>query len=149
MQTPGISPAQPPETLEGWYALHQIFARKLSPVQATRHTRGADATSPLVPDQTSESQGWTAWARLIGSKSDLMAVHFAPTLDAIGELEAAIKRSPAMSCLEMTYSFLSITEAGLYHLTAQLARETAERGGTVGDETYVDELAKRVAKERD
>jgi len=77
-----------------------------------------------------------------------MAVHFAPTLDAIGDLEAAIKSSPAMSCLEMTYSFLSVTEAGLYHLTAQLARETAERGGTVGDETYVDELAKRVDKER-
>jgi chlorite dismutase len=77
-----------------------------------------------------------------------MAVHFAPTLDAIGELQGTIKRSPAMGMLEMTYSFLSITEAGLYHLTAALAREAAERGGTAGDEKYVDELAKRVAKER-
>src|SRR5262245_50269652 len=144
MKNPSFSPAQPPETLEGWYALHQIFARKYSPVQAKRNTRGAGATSPFVQSQTGESQGWTAWARLIGSKSDLMAVHFAPTLDAIGDLEAAIKSSPAMSCLEMTYSFLSVTEAGLYHLTAQLARETTERGGAVGDETYVDELAKRV-----
>src|SRR5215467_10423133 len=152
MKNPGFSPAQPPETLEGWYALHQIFARKYSPVQAQRNTRSADATSSLAQRRTSESQtesqGWTAWARLIGSKSDLMAVHFVPTLDAIGDLEAAIKSSPAMSCLEMTYSFLSVTEAGLYHLTAQLARETAERGGAVGDETYVDELAKRVDKER-
>lgn len=148
MKTPGISGAQPPETLEGWYALHQIFARKISSVQPGNHTRGADATLPVVHGQTSESQGWTAWARLIGSKSDLMAVHLAPTLDAIGDLEAAIKRSPAMSCLEMTYSFLSVTEAGLYHLTAEMARETAERGGTVGDETYAAELAKRVDKER-
>jgi chlorite dismutase len=149
MKTPGISRAQPPETLEGWYALHQIFARKLSPVHAGHYSRGANATLPLAQGRTGDSQGWTAWARLIGSKSDLMAVHFAPSLDAIGDLEAAIKRSPAMSCLEMTYSFLSVTEAGLYHLTAEMAREAVERGGTVGDETYVAELAKRVAKERE
>src|SRR5262249_31160972 len=127
MTTPGKPRAQPPETLEGWFALHQIFARNDRPVQAHDHTRSANATSLLAQGQTSESQGWTAWARLIGSKSDLMAVHFAPTLDAIGDLEAAIKRSPVMASLQMTYSFLSVTEAGLYHLTAELARETAER----------------------
>jgi chlorite dismutase len=53
-----------------------------------------------------------------------------------------------MDGLELSYSFLSVTEAGLYHLTAELARETTERGGSVGDEAYVEELAKRVAKER-
>ena len=148
MKAPGNSRAQPPETLEGWYALHQIFARGAAPVRTRDHTRGDDATTPPAQGPSGESQGWTAWARLIGSKADLMAVHFAPTLDAIGQLEAAIKRSPAMDGLQMTYSFLSVTEAGLYHLTAELARETAERDGSVGDEAYVEELAKRVAKER-
>jgi chlorite dismutase len=148
MKTQGISRSQPPETLEGWYALHQIFARRTTSSRTHNHTRGVDATPPLVQSHTDETQGWTAWARLIGSKSDLMAVHFAPSLDAIGAVEADIKGSPAMDALEMTYSFLSVTEAGLYHLTAELARETAARGGAAGDETYVDELAKRVAKER-
>ena len=47
------------------------------------------------------------------------------------------------------YSFLSVTEAGLYHLTSELARETVERGGVVGDEKYTAELAARVASERE
>jgi len=150
MKTLGNNRAQPPETLEGWYALHQIFARRGSAVRSRSHTRSTDATTsaPAAARHTDDAQGWTAWAKLIGSKADLMAVHFAPTLDAIGELEADIKRSPAMDLLDMTYSFLSVTEAGLYHLTAELARETVERGGTVGDDAYTEELAKRVAKER-
>lgn len=78
-----------------------------------------------------------------------MAVHFAPTLDAIGDAQDALRRSPAMNRLRLQYSFLSVTEAGLYHLTSELARETIERGGTIGDETYTEELARRVAKERD
>ena len=86
---------------------------------------------------------------LIGSKADLMAVHFAPTLDAIGELEADINDRRRWIGLDMTYSFLSVTEAGLYHLTSELARETDERGGAVGDEAYTAELARRVAKERE
>jgi peroxiredoxin len=53
-----------------------------------------------------------------------------------------------MRALHPVYSFLSVTEAGLYHLTAQLARDAAQRGGAVGDETYVAELARRAAAER-
>jgi hydrogen peroxide-dependent heme synthase len=148
MKTAVNSPAQPPETLEGWYTLHQIFTRRVPSVQSRNDTRGAHATPSKAQGKAAESEGWTAWARLIGSKSDLMAVHFAPTLDAIGELEGTIKRSPVMGALELTYSFLSVTEAGLYHLTAELARETVERGGAVGDEAYAEELMRRVAKER-
>ena len=46
-------------------------------------------------------------------------------------------------------SFLSVTEAGLYHITAQLAREAAERGGVVGDAEYAKALAERVKTERE
>jgi chlorite dismutase len=42
-----------------------------------------------------------------------------------------------------------VTEAGLYHLTAQLAREAAERGGAVGDDAYTAELSRRIADERE
>jgi hypothetical protein len=34
--------------------------------------------------------------------------------------------------LELVYSFLSVTEAGLYHITAQLAAEAEARGGLGG-----------------
>jgi len=47
------------------------------------------------------------------------------------------------------YSFLSVTEAGLYHLSAELARNAAERGGVVGDEIYSAELTRRASTERE
>src|SRR6478736_4955774 len=113
--------AQPPETLEGWYALHQLFT-----VDRDGLARASAESLQSAPRTTSE--GWTAWARVIGSTVDVMAVHFAPTLDAIGELQTALWKSPAMTHLSLKYSFLSVTEAGLYHLTAELAKETIERG---------------------
>ena len=159
MQTPENSRPEPPETLEGWYALHQIFAISPGEMRSRDHTRGAGATpalpgkdAPRPQDRTADRpEGWTAWARLIGSKNDFMAVHFAPTLDALGALEAEVKRSPAVAsgAVRPAYSFLSVTEAGLYHLTAELARKAAERGGAVGDDIYRAELAERVAKERE
>ena len=44
---------------------------------------------------------------------------------------------------------MSVTEAGLYHLTAQLAREAAARGGAVGDAAYSTELSRRIDVERE
>src|SRR4029434_9554180 len=51
--------------------------------------------------------------------------------------------------LQPVYSFLSVTEAGLYHLSAELARAAAERGGFVGDDAYSAEVARRASVERE
>jgi chlorite dismutase len=87
--------------------------------------------------------------QLIGSRADLMALHFRPTLDAIGEAQRALTESGAARGLRLEYSFLSVTEAGLYHLTAQLAREALQREGSVGDDVYLRDLAARAAAERE
>ncbi len=76
-------------------------------------------------------------------------MRFLPTLDDIGSAERAFRRSAIIDVLRLENSFLSVTEAGLYHLTAEVAREAAERGGKVGDESYTEELTRRIAKERD
>jgi hydrogen peroxide-dependent heme synthase len=138
--TPTPPIAHPPETLEGWYALHQVF----SIVPESRTARVESTQAPAA-----DGEGWSAFVGLIGSKSDFMAVHFRPTLDGIGEAQRALAASPLMPHLRLDYSFLSVTEAGLYHLTAKLAKETAERGGKVGDETYAAELERRAAAERE
>ena len=150
MPSPENPRSQPPETLEGWYALHQLFTVDRAEPARASDSRGAGATPAAGTSRASHSSdGWSAWARVIGSTVDVMAVHFAPTLDAIAEAQDAVRRSPAMDRLRLRSSFLSVTEAGLYHLTSELARETIERGGTIGDETYTEELARRVARERE
>jgi chlorite dismutase len=123
-----VSPvAQPPETLEGWYALHQIYTCE------TRESKQGDTLAAAVRDFSSSivpGDGWSATVRLIGSLADLMVVHFRPSLDAIGAAQRATARAADDAGLTPEYSFLSVTEAGLYHLTAKFAddpRALAER----------------------
>jgi chlorite dismutase len=152
-------PAHPPETLEGWYALHQIFrsrngsTKKRSDlvedlarsalVAANDELRSRDGTGA----RGSSGSGWTCAAKLVGSSSDLMLVHFRESLDAIGRAQDCVLETD-LAGSEGTYSFLSVTEAGLYHLTAQLARDAEQRGGKVGDEEYARTLRTRTDEER-
>ena len=139
--------AHPPETLEGWYALHQIYT-------CERHEMGqgdtVDALVRAVADALpSASTGWSTVIRLIGSSADLMVIHFRADLEGIGDAQSRFEPVSRRLALGLEYSFLSVTEAGLYHLTARLAQEATARGGTIGDETYARELAERVTAERD
>lgn len=135
------SVAHPPETLEGWYALHQIY---------TCETGGADHDDTLEAVALPPSaDGWSATVRLIGSVADVMVMHFRPTLDAIGEAQEGFRELASARGMTLVYSFLSVTEAGLYHLTAKAAQEAESRGGAVGDEQYTKLLAEKVAAERD
>ncbi len=142
------APVQPPETLEGWYALHQVFTQDAG--AHVSHVSRSDARIESTRPPESTGDGWSAYARLVGSRRDLLAMHLRPTLDEIGEVGRETRCWAEASGLRLDYSFLSVTEAGLYHLTAQLARETAERGGeaAVGDAAYLAELAKRSDQER-
>jgi chlorite dismutase len=139
--------AQPPETLEGWYALHQIFS--VVPEHANDVTLPRVDSTQVTGVLGDSQDGWSAIARLVGSRSDYLIMHFRSTLDGIREAQDKLSALPMMGGLRADYSFLSVTEAGLYHLTAKLAREAAARGGSVGDATYVEELTTRAAAERD
>lgn len=143
--------ALPPETLEGWYALHQMFRldraslRALSPDDAAAVR--ADAAAALV-ELATPADGWSGVVELVGSEADVMFVHFRPTLDALGEAQRRVARTTLFDDLQPVYSFLSVTEAGMYHLTAKLAREAKARGGKVGDAEYAAALERNLAAER-
>jgi chlorite dismutase len=144
--------AHPPETTEGWYALHQVFAWNRPALRTIAD--GALAAQKTQAERTLTSLaspaggGWSAVVPLIGNSADVMLVHFRPTLDELGAAQRALATLPLFDVLTPTYSFLSVTEAGLYHASAQLAASAAARGGSVGDETYKAEMEKRVAGER-
>lgn len=126
-----VSPvAHPPETLEGWYALHQIYT-------CETHEAVQDDTAIMKALQPPASAGgWSVAVRLIGSVADLMLIHFRPSLDSLGEAQRAVAGPAADAGFNLGYSFLSVTEAGLYHLTAKFA-----------DDPKV--LAEKIVAERD
>jgi peroxiredoxin len=128
-----VSPiAQPPETLEGWYALHQIYTWR-------GHKTDTPAGSAGEADQ-----GWTAIVRLIGSMADVMVIHFRPTLDAIGEAQRDFAAKAEESEMELQYSFLSVTEAGLYHLTAKYADDPSVLAEKIAAEKDSEHVRKRL-----
>lgn len=111
------APVHAPETIEGWFALHQVF-------------RDTDAKSRGVPPRRANSypDGWSGTVQLIGSRGHVMMIHFYPTLEGIADAQ---RKTSETDNHELIYSFLSVTEAGLYHITAQLASDAERRGGEV------------------
>ena len=149
--------AHPPETLEGWYALHQVFRfarRGTAASELLSLGKRCNASLKRRPRAArsaaaARNVGWSCFVRLIGSTSDLMVIHFRESLDALGETQEVVRASEIGKEMELTYSFLSVTEAGLYHITAELARAAEARGGKVGDAEYVRTLAGRATAERE
>jgi chlorite dismutase len=153
------STAHPPETLEGWFALHQIFrfkqridAGRLVGLVKSAARAGAPqgkSSAKARAKKAASAEGWSCFARLIGSSADLMVIHFRDSLDSIAAAQDELARSQLGAIVDPAYTFLSVTEAGLYHLTAELARAAASRGGSVGDDEYTRALAERARAEKE
>ena len=145
--------AHPPETLEGWYVLHEVFRLDRAMLRESAEDELPEilesAREALAELTSNDEGGWTAVVPLIGSVADVMLIHFRPTIDAIGAAQQRLRRERLADFLEPDYSFLSVTEAGLYHVTAELARDASARGGKVGDEEYARKLAERGGAERE
>lgn len=112
----------PPETLEGWYALHQLYTverralRSLTP-NALRDIRCATADS-VGAIMRHDGEGWSAVVPLVGSTADVLFIHFRPTLDALRDVQHRVDGLAVMDYLRPAMYFLSVTELGLYQLAA-------------------------------
>jgi chlorite dismutase len=144
--------AHPPETTEGWYAFHQILAVDRAALRAIGRDLRAriciEAEHALDAASKPAVGGWSAVVPLVGSRADVMLVHFRPSFDDIGDVQRSLARVELLDYLRPVYTFLSVTEAGLYHASAQLAAEAAARGGAVGDAKHRDAMNARVEAER-
>ena len=119
--------ALPPATLEGWYALHQAFAldwRRLRSLDASARADLGDEARALFEGLRAPDGGWSDAFRVVaGDGTDLLFVHFRPTLEELAAAQTRVRSSALGHYLTPVYDYLSITEAGLYHATAEAARE--------------------------
>ena len=135
-----------PATLEGWYVLHQVYAVDWARVRALEvgepDELAREAAALFAPLPGAPEAGWSAAFRLVGGGGDLLLVHFRETLDELSRAELAVRRSRLAELLRLEYDYLSVTEAGLYHATAQAA---AEHGA--GTEAFKAAIAESAAQE--
>lgn len=127
---------QPPITLEGWYAMHQLLAIDRRALRAcaaaTLHAARDAAADTLAELAVPSDGGWSAVVSLVGSPADVLFLHLRPTLDALADVQARLARLALTTALRPVATFLGVTELALYHLPdphdpTHAARLAAER----------------------
>jgi hydrogen peroxide-dependent heme synthase len=136
-----------PATLEGWYALHQLYAADWTALGAlddeARAALRSQTRAMLAGLAEPAGGGWSGAYRLVGGGADLMLVHFRETLDQLAEAELQLRRAPVAGYLDLALDYLSVTEAGMYGATAQAAQEAKP-----GSKEFTKVLTEQVEAER-
>jgi chlorite dismutase len=125
-------PSAVPITLEGSFALHQMFRfnrgawhphdrfhRESLLAEAVKMFQQMEAGSNSRPNQS-------AIYSIIGHKGDLLLVHFRDSMEDLHRAELAIKQLAFADFLEPTHSYLSVVELGLYESSAKTYAQLAE-----------------------
>ncbi len=147
-----------PLVLDGWFLLHQFF--RLAPARegdsVSRTKAIAELRDLLREWEDLGDEGWSGLYRIVGGGSDVMMVHFRPSLESLGEVERRVSSSPFSGELVFTDDYLSVVELSMYHLTATMVERANAEGVEVGSEPWremvdaqlQEELAKRYVQDR-
>ena len=123
--------AEVPETLEGWYALHDFrsidWPRWKALPAGERAAAAAEAAAFLEAAETHQDapEGSSGLFRIVGHKADLMFLHLRPTPDDLNNVEHRFAQTRLADFTTRPYSYVSVTELSLY--------EAQARGQTGGD----------------
>lgn len=105
-----------PETLEGWYALHEmrrLDRRSWRALGDGDRAKARDEMSALLASAEAVEDagaGLTAVYRVIGHKADLLTVHLRPEMSQLRMLEQAFEATTVGAFTEEVFSYLSVTE---------------------------------------
>jgi peroxiredoxin len=141
-----------PESLEGWWILHRMFAfdrHGWDGLPEKRRTKYAAHASDLFEHLQSGKDGDVSLAQIIGHKGDLMVTHYARTFDGLAYAQTLVDKLEVREYLQPLGSYVSVLELGLYDATAKIHRELAEREMTPQSPEWIaafDELVRKQAE---
>ncbi len=120
-----------PQTHEGWSVLHQVYQinwaawREISPQDQENILIEAEQ---FFQEHKASSEGETALFSVLGSKGDLLVLHFRKTFDELNAAELAFAQTHFSSFLQPMESYVSLVELGTYEMTVKLAEELSAKG---------------------
>ena len=123
-----------PETLEGWSVLHLMYRVRWDRLRSSNSEelqRMADAATRAltVPDA-----GANAYVQLLGHKGDLMIICFRRNFEELAQAQLALSRTELHDCLDVTTSYVSIVELGMYEMTAKIHEQLGAKHKPGSDE---------------
>ena len=135
-----------PETMEGWYVLHDCYAVDWPRWRAL----SADDRSAIISEFASasahwaEAEGGSACYRLVSQKGDLMWIHYRSSPADLNAIERELRACRLYDYLVPTGGYLSVIEASMYEATAiahgMLARKGLSPRAEGWDEAFAAEL---------
>jgi chlorite dismutase len=149
---PEFVAVEAPQTIEGWYTLHDVYAvdwtawRALS--VAERREIAAEASVWL--GELGGVRGDSKVYSVVTQKGDLMFCHYRESPAALNSAELALRRLRLFEFLAPAYSYMSVIEVSLYEVQAMAMRRLADRGLAPGTKEHDAALAAEmeVQKER-
>jgi len=112
-----------PESLEGWWILHRMFAfdrRGWDALSEKRRHKVAQHAADLFVHLQMQSDGDLGLAQLVGHTGDLMLTHYAKTYDGLAYAQTLVDKLDLADYLAPTGSYVSVLELGLYDATGKI-----------------------------
>lgn len=121
-----------PLTLDGASLLHQMYRmnwkawRGLSEAEHARIVASAEHDLKNLTEAQQKGDATALYSQL-GHKGDLMLVHLRHSVEELNRVELALAQMELHDYLELTHSYLSIVELGLYESSAKTYSALAAR----------------------
>ena len=107
--------------------LHQMLHVRWPEWRVLPAARRQEILAAAAPALTAMESNKSALFSLLGHKGDLMLVHFRDNLDGLGQAERELQKLALWDYLELSHSYLSVVELGLYESTMKVYGTLAER----------------------
>jgi hydrogen peroxide-dependent heme synthase len=120
-----------PLTIEGSSLLHQMLRvrwREWRALEPGRRARILDQARALLEPMEQPGIEQTGLFSMLGHKADLMLVHFRRDFAHLNAVELCLKKLELWDYLEVTASYVSIVELGLYESTGKTYSTLLEQG---------------------
>jgi chlorite dismutase len=120
-----------PQTLEGWYLLHDIYTvdwprwRALDPAKRSELIAEASAWAAAASEV---EKGDSAFYSVLTQKGDLMFVFYRDTPEQLNREELALRQIGLYDYLIPSYSYFSVIEVSLHELTAIVRKKLMDNG---------------------
>ncbi len=118
-----------PYTLDGAATLHQMLRvhwDKWHALPEEEQTAIVDEAANTLGEM--EGSGKSALFSLLGHRGDLMLLHFRDSFDGLNEAEMRINALRLRNFVDISHSYLSVVELGLYASTSKMHSELTGRG---------------------
>lgn len=142
-----------PQTLEGYYVLHDAWHIDWPRWRALPAGARMAATESVV-DALAEAAkagvgaGDTGVYAVIGQRADLLFIHYRETVDGLKQAELALRALPIAEHLRPAGSYLSMIEASLYEATAVAQKKLTDQGLRPDQPAWAEAFEREMAVQR-